>query len=40
MTTVEFIDHLTTIFLDITVPIIFLWISYKLNVWLGKGDKQ
>lgn len=35
MSTVEFIDHLTTIFADLVVPAIGVWIAYLLRSHFG-----
>lgn len=36
MTTVELVDHLTSIFLDIVLPVVVLWIGYSVRQWLPK----
>lgn len=36
MTTLEMINRLTEIFLDIVLPVVVLWIGYSIRQWLPK----
>lgn len=40
MSTIEFIDHLTTIMFDIVMPLLVAWLAYKVRGRFPMEEKE